>query len=105
MKPARSVCESREISKRIRFNARVSKWISFLVGEDQKLKVSYTGSEPLPDTFRDGAQALAEGKMGADGVFHAAKIQAKCASKYAPKPGDFKPVEANPKISLNKQGA
>jgi cytochrome c-type biogenesis protein CcmE len=51
------------------------------------LKVAYSGRDPLPDTFRDGAQALADGKMGADGVFHASKIQAKCASKYATKPG------------------
>jgi|ERR1017187_7602758 cytochrome c-type biogenesis protein CcmE len=51
------------------------------------LKVAYNGRDPLPDTFRDGAQALADGKMGADGVFHASKIQAKCASKYATKPG------------------
>src|SRR5579871_5180487 len=52
------------------------------------LKVAYNGRDPLPDTFRDGAQALAEGKMGPDGVFHASKIQAKCASKYATKPGE-----------------
>ena len=51
------------------------------------LKVAYTGRDPLPDTFRGGAQALADGKMGSDGVFHANKIQAKCASKYATKPG------------------
>ena len=78
-----------------------------LVGENQKLNVSYTGSEPLPDTFRDGAQALAEGKMGSDGTFHAVKIQAKCASKYAPKPGELyqPPAAAAPtKISLNKPG-
>ena len=52
------------------------------------LKVAYSGRDPLPDTFRDGAQALADGKMGVDGVFHATKIQAKCASKYATKPGE-----------------
>jgi len=75
-----------------------------LVGENEKLKVIYTGTEPLPDTFRDGAQALAEGKMGPDGAFHAAKIQAKCASKYAPKPGEFTPAEKNQKVSLNTQG-
>jgi len=51
------------------------------------LRIAYSGRDPLPDTFRDGAQALADGKMGADGVFHASKIQAKCASKYATKPG------------------
>src|SRR3989442_8650288 len=42
-----------------------------LVQESRELKVAYDGAEPLPDTFRDGAQALAEGKMGRDGVFHA----------------------------------
>jgi len=74
-----------------------------LVGENLKLNVTYTGTEPLPDTFRDGAQALAEGKMGADGTFHAVKIQAKCASKYAPKPGEMY-TPAPTKISLNKPG-
>jgi cytochrome c-type biogenesis protein CcmE len=80
-----------------------------LVGENQKLKVIYTGNEPLPDTFRDGAQALAEGKMGPDGAFHAAKIQAKCASKYAAKPGETyrpqeKPAGEPQKISYSTQG-
>ncbi|HMJ62208.1 MAG TPA: cytochrome c maturation protein CcmE [Bryobacteraceae bacterium] len=50
------------------------------------LKVMYTGSDPLPDTFRDNANALAEGRLGDDGVFKANKIQAKCASKYEAKP-------------------
>ena len=27
------------------------------------------GTDPLPDTFKDGAQALADGKLGKDGVF------------------------------------
>ena len=44
----------------------------------------YKGSEPPPDTFKDDAQALAEGTYGRDGVFHATFAQAKCASKYAP---------------------
>jgi len=48
------------------------------------LKVSYKGSEPPPDTFKDDAQALAEGTYGHDGVLHATVLQAKCASKYAP---------------------
>ncbi len=51
------------------------------------LPVVYNGTEAPPDTFKDKSQALAEGKMGRDGVFHAQKIQAKCASKYAPKDG------------------
>jgi cytochrome c-type biogenesis protein CcmE len=48
------------------------------------LHVTYKGSEPPPDTFKDDAQALAEGSYGRDGVFHATVLQAKCASKYAP---------------------
>ena len=57
-----------------------------IVQNDLKLNVVYAGSEPLPDTFKDGAQALADGKLDASGVFHATKIQAKCASKYEAKP-------------------
>jgi len=48
------------------------------------LRVEYKGAEPPPDTFKDDAQALAEGTYGRDGVFHATVLQAKCASKYAP---------------------
>jgi cytochrome c-type biogenesis protein CcmE len=51
------------------------------------LPVVYEGRDPLPDTFKDGAQALAGGRLDSNGVFHAQEIQAKCASKYAPKPG------------------
>ena len=52
-----------------------------------KLNVVYTGTDPLPDTFRDNAQALCDGQLRADGVFEARKIQAKCASKYESEPG------------------
>jgi cytochrome c-type biogenesis protein CcmE len=55
-----------------------------LVEQGQTLSVTYSGTEPPPDTFKDNAQALAEGNFGKDGVFHAKGIQAKCASKYAP---------------------
>jgi len=51
------------------------------------LPVVYEGIDPLPDTFKDGAQAVADGKMAPDGVFHASKIQAKCASKYQARQG------------------
>jgi cytochrome c-type biogenesis protein CcmE len=61
--------------------------VSFVLHqESKKLKVVYNGIDPLPDTFKDGAQALADGKLGSDGVFQASKIQAKCASKYEAKP-------------------
>ncbi len=58
-----------------------------LVQETNILPVVYEGRDPLPDTFKDGAQALAGGRLDSAGVFHAQEIQAKCASKYAPKPG------------------
>jgi len=66
---------------------RAGSEVSFVLHQDAKtLKVVYNGIDPLPDTFKDGAQALADGKLGPDGVFQANKIQAKCASKYEAKP-------------------
>ncbi len=61
--------------------------------EDRKLNVVYVGRDPLPDTFRDRAQALCDGKLRGDQVFEARKIQAKCTSKYEADPGEgAKPV-------------
>jgi len=67
-----------------------------LMQDKQILRIAYEGRDPLPDTFRDGAQALADGRLGPDGVFHATEIQAKCASKYAPAPG-MAPEQLQPK--------
>jgi cytochrome c-type biogenesis protein CcmE len=55
-----------------------------LLEQGKTLRVTYKGSEPPPDTFKDESQALAVGTYGHDGVFHATQLQAKCASKYAP---------------------
>jgi cytochrome c-type biogenesis protein CcmE len=63
------------------------------------LKVTYKGSEPPPDTFKDDSQALAEGTYGRDGVFHATVLQAKCASKYAPAQPGATPAAAPAKPS------
>jgi cytochrome c-type biogenesis protein CcmE len=61
--------------------------VDFVLEEQGKvLPVSYVGRDPLPDTFKDGAQALAEGKLSSDGHFVADQIQAKCASKYQAAP-------------------
>jgi cytochrome c-type biogenesis protein CcmE len=66
-------------------------------GTGRSLLVSYKGSEPPPDTFKDDAQALAAGTFGRDGVFHASELQAKCASKYAPgQPGSMPAKQAAP---------
>jgi cytochrome c-type biogenesis protein CcmE len=79
---------------------RMGKEVQFVLTQDQqKLTVAYTGTEPLPDTFKDGAQALADGKLDKDGVFRAAKIQAKCASKYEAKPGQLAPGQTPPNIN------
>ena len=46
--------------------------------------VDYTG--PLPDIFQPGITVVAEGKLGADGVFHARNILAKCPSRFSTAP-------------------
>lgn len=57
--------------------------VDFVLTEQGKdLTVSYVGRDPLPDTFKDGSQALVEGKMMPDNRFVAEQVQAKCASKY-----------------------
>ena len=45
-----------------------------------ELRVSYRGV--VPDTFTDTADVVVEGVMGADGVFQATTLLAKCPSKY-----------------------
>ena len=57
-----------------------------LKAEGKSLPVSYVGSDPLPDTFKDGAQCLVEGRAMPDGRFVAEQVQAKCASKYEAAP-------------------
>lgn len=76
--------------------------VNFVLEENGRdLSVSYVGSDPLPDTFKDGAQALVEGRLNSRGRFVAEQVQAKCASKYeaSPVPGA---VPANPAASSGK---
>jgi cytochrome c-type biogenesis protein CcmE len=72
-----------------------------LVWENTKIKVIYTGSDPLPDTLKDGAEALADGRLDRDQVFRASQVQAKCASKYESKP-ELAPGQAAPNINKGK---
>lgn len=59
----------------------------FVLEEQGKsLAVSYIGRDTLPDTFKDGAQALVEGRLMPEGGFVAEQVQAKCASKYEASP-------------------
>jgi cytochrome c-type biogenesis protein CcmE len=65
----------------------VSGQIDFVLTEEGKaLPVDYVGADPLPDTFKGGAQALVDGKLMSDGTFRAEQVQAKCASKYQASP-------------------
>jgi len=72
--------------------------------EGRTISVVYSGTEAPPDTFKDNAQALAEGKYGRDGVFHATNIQAKCASKYAPKQPGATPAAEAPQKTASANG-
>ena len=67
-----------------RFSGRVD---FVLQGEGKSLPVSYVGGDPRPDTFKDQAQVLVEGRPASDGRFVAEHVQAKCASKYEAAPG------------------
>jgi cytochrome c-type biogenesis protein CcmE len=46
------------------------------------IPVVYTGI--LPDLFREGKGVIAQGQVGADGVFHATEILAKHDENYMP---------------------
>ncbi len=62
--------------------------LSFRLAQDAKsIPVTYVGTDTLPDTFKDGAQAIVDGDYLASGEFRADRIQAKCASKYQAAPG------------------
>jgi len=98
-----------QLEKRIRVGGDVAensivregKEVRFILTQNElKLPVVYVGTEPLPDTFRNGAQALADGKMRPDGVFQANRIQAKCASKYEGKPQ----YKVKPAVQQTKAG-
>jgi cytochrome c-type biogenesis protein CcmE len=63
--------------------SRTGNELAFTLEQDAlTLNVVYNGSAPVPDTFKDGAEAIVEGVRQNDGTFEADQIQAKCASKY-----------------------
>ena len=71
--------------------------VNFQIEQGGKLlKVVYTGTEPLPDTLQDGAQAVADGRYQQDGTFHAEAVQAKCPSKYEAKGAERKAAGIKP---------
>ncbi len=46
--------------------------------------VDYSG--PVPDIFQPGITVVADGRLGADGVFHARQLLAKCPSRFSTTP-------------------
>jgi cytochrome c-type biogenesis protein CcmE len=48
------------------------------------IPVEFTGT--LPDIFKPGITVVAEGRLGADGVFHAKTLLAKCPSRFSTQP-------------------
>jgi len=68
----------------------------------KELPVSYIGRDPLPDTFKGGAQALVEGRLMPQGGFRAEQVQAKCASKYEAAPAPAAGAPANTSSTTGK---
>lgn len=61
--------------------------VSFRVTDGRTtLLVDHVGASP--DSLKNGAEAVAEGSLGADGVFHSVKLFAKCPSKFEAKETD-----------------
>ncbi len=57
--------------------------VHFRVTDTAKtIPVTYTGI--LPDLFREGKGVVAQGKLGADGTFHANEVLAKHDENYMP---------------------
>jgi cytochrome c-type biogenesis protein CcmE len=85
--------------------SRAAGRVDFTLEEQgRSLPISYTGRDPLPDTFKDGAQALVEGRLTPDGRFVAEQVQAKCASKYEATPNQT-PGAAQPGQTTNGSNA
>ena len=57
--------------------------VQFVVTDTAKsIPVTYTGI--LPDLFKEGKGVVTQGKLGADGVFHASEVLAKHDENYMP---------------------
>lgn len=60
--------------------------VTFRVADGSaEVPVVFEGSPP--DTLKDGADAVAEGVLGPDGVFRAETLVAKCPSKFSTEEG------------------
>ena len=74
--------------------------LTFRLAQDaNSIPVTYVGTDTLPDTFKDGAQAIVDGDYLSTGEFQAEKIQAKCASKYQATSASPTGGTKNPKVA------
>jgi len=64
----------------IRWDAEAIELTFTLYEEGDSLEVYYQGVKP--DQLIDAQRLVAEGHLGADGMFHASTIMLKCPSKY-----------------------
>ena len=55
--------------------------VKFVIAEDDH-EMNVRFAKELPDTFKDGAEVLVEGKYKPEGYFEAETLMAKCPSKY-----------------------
>ena len=74
--------------------------VTFRLAQDAiSIPVTYVGTDTLPDTFKDEAQAIVDGDYLPTGEFQAEKIQAKCASKYQSTPPSPTGGPKTPKVA------
>src|SRR5581483_5802847 len=66
------------------------------------MPVDYTGT--LPDIFKPGITVVAEGTLGADGVFHARTLLAKCPSRFSTSPYT-QGGRGDPRVSRSRRAA
>jgi cytochrome c-type biogenesis protein CcmE len=84
--------------KTLRIGGRVQKGTLERSGTIVRFTISDTKNDvpvvyggDVPDTLKEGTDAIAEGTLDRDGTLHATRVQAKCSSKFVPKdrPGDL----------------
>ena len=75
--------------------------VRFVVTDTAKtIPVVYRGA--LPDLFREGKGVVAQGQLGADGVFHAREVLAKHDENYMPPEAAHAVEKAQKTLQLKK---
>ena len=68
----------------------------------RQIPVAFTGS--LPDLFRDGKGVVAQGSLGADGIFTATEVLAKYEDRYVPAEAAEALPQARPPVDAKGAG-